>query len=155
MIITYFTRYGNTVIVSGMNEKIRFVLVGIVNTAVDFVVLFLFAVGLGIAPFIANIFSTTAALLTSFALNKKAVFKDTDTRHMKQFVIFVAVTLAGIWGLQGIVIFMVSWLARVWFAAEGPAVLLVGKIIATLFSLTWNYLWYSRVVFVKQNTSKE
>ena len=130
-----------------MSEKIRFVLVGIVNTIVDFTTLFLLAVGLGLPPLIANIFSTTAALITSFVLNKKAVFHDTDTHNLRQVLLFLAVTLAGIWGVQAAVIFVVSELALAWFAVGGPMALLAGKIVATGFSLVWNYLWYSRVVF--------
>lgn len=137
-----------------MGEKIRFVFVGAINTAVDFVVLFLL-VGIGLVPFVANIFSTTAALLTSFVLNKKAVFRDTEKGNYKQFILFVVVTLAAIWGLQGLVIFAVSECARLWFDMEGPQVLLVGKIIATFVSLTWNYLWYSRVVFRQEKSSKK
>lgn len=137
-----------------MGEKIRFVLVGAVNTTVDFIVLFLL-VSIGFLPFVANIFSTTAALLTSFVLNKKAVFRDTEKGNYKQFIVFVVVTLAAIWGLQGIVIMTVNEVARALLHMEGPQVLLVGKIIATLFSLTWNYLWYSRVVFRQEKSSKK
>lgn len=132
-----------------MNEKIRFVLVGAVNTAVDFGVLFLLVSGFGVVPLLANIASTTAALLTSFVLNKKTVFRSTDGNHVKQFALFLVVTLAGIWGLQGLVIFSVNELALQLFVAEGTGVLLVAKIIATFFSLVWNYLWYSKVVFRK------
>lgn len=137
-----------------MNEKIRFVLVGFVNTAVDFAVLFVL-VGIGMMPFAANILSTSAALLTSFVLNKKAVFRDTERGNYRQFTLFIVVTLAGIWGLQGLVIVVVNEAAQAWLHMEGAGVLLAGKVIATFFSLTWNYLWYSRVVFRQRNHSEK
>ncbi len=137
-----------------MNTKIRFALVGAVNTAVDVVILFVLAVGFGVVPFLANVVSTSAALVTSYMLNKKAVFRDADAKRAKQFAAFVAVTLVGIWGIQGGVIWGVGAAARELFGAEGAAVLLAAKAIATVFTLTWNYLWYSRVIFAKRNDAQ-
>ncbi len=126
-------------------EKVRFILVGIANTAIDFGILFALVNLAKFSPMIANIISTSIALIVSYGLNKRSVFGDNDKHNPKQIVLFVVVTLSGLWILQSAIIFVVSgWLHTL---VTKNAALLFAKIIATLFSLTWNYLWYSRVIF--------
>jgi putative flippase GtrA len=130
-------------------EKVRFGLVGIINTLVDFGVLFLLVDFLNIPPIIANIISTTTALIVSYGLNKKSVFGDDGSHNARQIVSFVIVTLIGLWGLQTVVIFAVSgWLQG--FLIKNIA-LLIAKLIASFFSLVWNYLWYSRIIFKRKS----
>lgn len=130
------------------SEKIRFGLVGAFNTGVDFGVLFILARLMGVPTLVANVVSTTCALIVSYTLNKKAVFRNTDTRNHRQVLLFVVVTLAGLWGVQSIVITASTAMLHGLITNSG-LLLLVTKGIATLFSLVWNYLWYSRVVFRK------
>lgn len=135
------------------HEKIRFVLVGGVNTVVDFAILFTLVNLCSVPTFAANIVSTTAALSVSYVLNKKAVFGDADTSDIKQIALFVVVTLVGLWIVQGVVITLVSPLLQTLGGKNGS--LFIAKLIATLFSLTWNYLWYSRVVFHRRKPSSK
>ncbi|MFZ2544690.1 MAG: GtrA family protein [Candidatus Saccharimonadales bacterium] len=133
------------------NEKIRFVLVGIVNTVVDFGVLLILTSLFGVPKVVANIASTTCALIVSYLLNKKAVFNNTDPNNLRQFLLFLAVTLSSIWILQNIIIIVVSgWLTSL------PEIiaLIVAKLIATVASLVWNYVWYSKVIFRRDNNEK-
>lgn len=129
------------------HEKVRFAAVGAINTSVDFIVFFTLANLLPIPTIVANILSTTTALAVSYLLNKKAVFGNTDANNVRQVVLFVVVTLAGLWVLQGIAITLLAPLLQPVVGKNGS--LLLAKLIATLFSLTWNYIWYSRVVFRK------
>lgn len=134
------------------SEKVRFGLVGAFNTGIDFGILFILARLVGVPTVVANGISTTCALIVSYKLNKKAVFRDTDT-HSRQMVIFVVVTLAGLWGIQSIVItFSLAVLHSV--IGNSELLLLVAKGAATVCSLVWNYLWYSRVVFRKDSHEK-
>lgn len=138
-----------------MNEKIRFALVGVVNTATDFSILFLLTSVFGVATFAANIVSTSIALAVSYLLNKKAVFKNTDSHNYSQIILFIVVTLSGLWILQGIIIWvMLGVLEDQLHLASGVA-LFGAKAVATLFSLIWNYLWYSRVVFHQAKSNKK
>jgi putative flippase GtrA len=133
-------------------EKIRFAAVGAVNTLVDFAVFLSLASVLHVPTVIANIISTTCALCVSYVLNKKAVFGDTDSHNYRQIATFVVVTLTGLWLIQSVIIVQVSsWLVTV-FGSEthAPLVLLAAKLIASVVSLVWNYVWYSRVVFRKK-----
>lgn len=131
-------------------EKVRFVMVGSVNTLVDFAVLVILATMIGLPAIIANVLSTSCALAVSFLLNKKAVFGDTDPHNRQQLVLFIIVTLSGVWVLQGVLILAISsWLQLL--ALGTTESLLLAKVIATVGSLVWNYVWYSRVVFKKRS----
>lgn len=125
----------------------RFGLVGGVNTAIDFSILFLLkAAGLPVVT--ANIISTTIAFCFSFVANKKFTFKTTSTNIRRELLLFVLVTLFGLWVLQSLVIYGVQLaISSSGLAISENAVLFAAKIIATIVSLIWNYLLYSTVVF--------
>lgn len=128
-------------------EKLRYGVVGLANTALDFALLFLF-VGLGIDKIPANYLSTAIAMIFSFAVNKSFTFKSTSGNVKRQFALFIAVTVIGLWVIQPIVITAVSWALGP--TGWSPAVtLFIAKVVATCASLIWNYLLYSRLVFKK------
>lgn len=133
-------------------EKVRFGLVGIINTIVDFGVLFLLVDLFDVVPIAANIVSTTAALIVSYGLNKKSVFGDDGAHNPRQIITFVIVTLVGLWGLQSLVIYILSgWLQSL---LVKNVALLIAKLIASFFSLVWNYVWYSRIIFKRKHDEK-
>ncbi len=127
------------------SKKVRFGAVGIVNTTIDFTVLFLMVTFFAVPVIIANVVSTSVALGVSFLLNKKTVFKDNDKGWVRQILLFAGVTLAGLWGLQSVVI--VVTVATLEQSISHTWALLLAKVVATIVSLVWNYVWYSRVVF--------
>lgn len=126
-------------------QKIRFGIVGLANTALDFILLFLF-VGLGLDKIPANYLSTGISFVFSFFVNKKFTFRSTSGNAKKQFAVFLVVTMIGLWVIQPLVIAGVAALLANtgWSSA---VILFVAKIIATVASLVWNYLFYSRLVF--------
>lgn len=127
------------------SQKIRFMLVGGLNTSIDFGLLFLLrAFGLPTIP--ANIISTASAFCFSFFANKKYTFKTTDTNVKREIISFIAVTLFGLWVLQTIVIATVAPLLAMFIPSMDMA-LLGAKLAATIVTLVWNYVMYSRVVF--------
>lgn len=124
-------------------QVIRFVIVGVLNTAIDVALLFLLTY-LGIELWFANICSTSVALLFSFVVNRSFTFKSTGN-ILRQIVPFLAVTLIGLWVLQPLVLLGVTGLLNgVWGEYVG---LFVAKMLATVVSMTWNYLLYNRLVF--------
>jgi putative flippase GtrA len=131
--------------IKNKQQKLRFILVGICNTTIDFTLLFtLKALGLPVIP--ANVISTTAAFCFSFFANKKYTFKNTESNLKRQVPLFIVVTLSGLWGVQTLIIFIISALLASSGLQEG-VILLIAKIIATFASLIWNYTFYSRFVF--------
>lgn len=129
------------------HQKMRFALVGVVNTAVDFSVLFGLVTLFHVPALVANIVSTSAALAVSYLLNKRAVFRDSGAHDRRQIVLFVIVTLSGLWILQGLTISATRSLLWMITGIDNTFMLLPAKIVATVVSLVWNYTWYSRVVF--------
>jgi putative flippase GtrA len=140
----------------------KFGIVGILNTVLDFAIynILHFGAGFGLIP--ANIISTTCAMAFSFVANKRLVFKHRHGSMARQAGIFFAVTAFGLYVLQNGTI---TLLTEVWpwplhlmvqighfigLQAIFPDVVVVNngaKAIATLVSLTWNYVLYKKVVF--------
>lgn len=128
-------------------EKIRFGIVGIVNTALDFAILFLL-VAFGLDKIPANYISTGTAFIFSFFVNKSFTFKSKGGNVKKQFLYFIIITIIGIWIIQPLIIAGVAnLLANTGWASA--VILFAAKIIATVATLVWNYIFYSRIVFKK------
>jgi putative flippase GtrA len=98
------------------------------------------------APIGANYISTSSALIFSFFANKHFTFKSTEKNHIRQIVLFLAVTLFGLWVLQPLVIKFAQVTLQHFFGAD-VLLTLVAKVVATCVSLIWNYLLYDRFVF--------
>ena len=95
----------------------------------------------------ANIISTATAFCFSFFANKKYTFRESGGGSIKkQIPLFIVVTLTGLWGVQTIVITIATPLISS-FGLGGGITLVLAKVIATMASLVWNYIFYSRIVF--------
>jgi len=128
--------------------KIRFIAVGVLNTAVDFGVFNLLLLAFKVQPVLASIISTTIAMIVSFLLNRSFVFKRGGTFSGREALEFFAVTIAGLWVVQSLVISQVGGLLHgMLFTSEVWASDDIAKVIAIGASTVWNYLWYSRLVF--------
>lgn len=127
--------------------KLRFGIIGIVNTVLDFGLLFAFSSIFGVPRGLANVFSTSVAFVFSFFANKKYTFKSSSKdKIIREMVLFTVVTLFGLWVIQGLIIhFMTPVITEFGFVEELS--LMIAKLIATVATLIWNYLLYSKVVF--------
>ena len=128
-------------------EKLRFLIVGGFNTALDFAILLLLT-SFGMDKIVANYIATGVAFVFSFVLNKNYTFNVKGGDIRRQVILFTAVTLTGLWILQPIVI-VVSGLVLELFIDNQPTILIISKLLATTVSLVWNYVFYSRLVFRK------
>ena len=133
-------------------DKLRFAIVGGVNTALDFSILFTLTMLFNIPKELANFISTSVSFLFSFFANKKYTFKSTSKNLKRQFLLFTAVTLFGLWVIQTIIITAITPVF-INLGVNKPAALLISKLIATAASLIWNYTLYSKVVFKKSKNS--
>lgn len=127
-------------------QKLRFLAVGGFNTALDFGLLFVLK-AFGLPVITANIMSTTIAFCFSFFANKKYTFKTTDTNVKREIVLFIAITLFGLWVLQTIIIKLVTYALEP-YGLPSDVTLLVAKLVATVVTMVWNYVMYSRFVFI-------
>ena len=126
-------------------KPLRFILVGIANTAIDFIVL-LSLTTFGLPLVVANFISTSVALTFSFFANRSFTFGSTGKKR-SQAVRFLLVTLVGLWVLQPIVLVLAVPVLEGMLSRE--ASILVAKLIATVVSMVWNYLLYDSLVFRK------
>ena len=156
----------------------RFTIIGILNTVIDFTVLGLLHLKIGLPLFFSNIISTTCAMIFSFLMNKHVVFHDQDLGWEGQAVKFLATTAFGLWVIQsgaiqiltgGIHIGATSivWHLPVDIGLSTAHALGFGRIFSDAFmttygakvygillSMVWNYLMYRNVVFTKKATPK-
>lgn len=135
-------------------DKLRFTIVGSINTVIDFSILFTLTTLFNVPKELANFISTFVAFLFSFFANKKYTFKSTSKNLKRQFLLFTAVTLFGLWVIQTIIITAITPVF-INLGVNKPAALLISKLIATAASLIWNYILYSRVVFKKSKNSSD
>ena len=129
-------------------QKLRFLAVGGFNTLLDFGLLFIFK-AMGLPVITSNILSTSIAFCFSFIANKKYTFQSTDANIKREIVLFILVTLFGLWILQTIVIQSLLYPLSALGLTEDVS-LFVAKIIATAVTMVWNYVGYSRLVFKKK-----
>ena len=133
-------------------QHVRFGLIGILNTATDFVIYGLL-IAAGLVPLAANIISTSCAMIVSFSFNRQFTFRAGGQAYTKQAIKFLPITMVGQWILQPIIIYLVrdegSRLSHV--SSKSFTLNLVAKLVAISGTLVWNYVWYSRVVFPVKN----
>ncbi len=135
-------------------DKLRFTIVGSINTVIDFSILFTLTTLFNVPKELANFISTSVSFLFSFFANKKYTFKSTSKNLKRQFLLFTIVTLFGLWVIQTIIIAAITPVFTN-LGINKPVALLISKLIATAASLIWNYTLYSRVVFKKPKNSSD
>lgn len=134
-------------------------IVGIANTAIDFVILNFLSAFLGVPRVPANILSVTAAMGFSYFANKQLVF-ESDKKSKKQAARFFAVTVVSLYVIQtSVIVFMTeiwTWPLDLGFDIVAALELNISrefvytngsKAAATFFSMAFNYYMYSRHVF--------
>jgi len=132
----------------------KFVAVGLLNTAIDFVLLNVMTIMTGVTQgfglVILNTVSFTAATTNSYFFNKRWTFRDTRRdQEEKKFLQFLAISLVGA-VMNGGVIFLVITFAKPALASLPLTDQLwvnVAKVFATGISLVWNFLGYKFIVF--------
>ena len=126
--------------------KVRFGLVGAANTALDFGLLLVLANFFAVPHVIANIISSSIAFVSSFFANKKYTFKTTGQSVVREMILFTVITLFGLWVIQSAIIALLTPPIQA-IVTNDTITLVIAKLVATLASLTWNYILYSRIVF--------
>lgn len=132
-------------VIQNKAEKLRFGIVGSANTAIDFGIL-LTLTSFGIPAAIANYPSSTAAVIFSFFANKQYTFKAKGSDLKREITMFLVFTLLAAWVLQPLTILFVQFLLSP-FTLPGTVAVIIAKVAATVATLIWNYLTYSRFVF--------
>lgn len=122
-----------------ISQALKFSLVGISNTFVDWAIYFALTrwLGLGTLPVLAKSFSYGAGIINSFFWNKRWTFRSTESGPLSVFLFFI-ISLTAL-GVNAAVLHL------------GLNVFSIGEflalIAATGFTLLWNFLMSKWVVF--------
>lgn len=144
----------------GSNRLVRFGLVGGINTMVDTALFLILRQG-GFPLLLANLCSTATALMASIYLHHRFTFQHPRRLTYTQRVLYIAVTLSGSWVLQPLVMAaFISLNHTVHYVQAISALLghpttvanLLPKLAAIMVTIIWNYVLYSKVVFVLRDT---
>jgi putative flippase GtrA len=139
-------------------KVVRFGVVGVFNTLIDFSVLnlllALFGVTTGWPLVLCNAAAFLAASLNSYLLNKNWTFQQKGRATLRQYLVFLGLAAGGLI-INSLVLYLLatgltrpSWLSPVLWIN-------VAKAAATVASLVWNYLACRYVVFGQNGTRDE
>ncbi len=131
----------------------KFVIVGFINTAIDFAILnllmYLANIYKGPEIIIFNAISFTAAVINSYLMNKYWTFGDKSREGAaKQFVEFLVVSTGGII-LNTAIIYGLTTLIQPMFGLSVKLWANFAKAAATAVVLGWNFIGYKFFVFKK------
>lgn len=149
----------------------KFAIVGLINTGIDFIVLYSlvylhFDAQIHIFGFpflIANIISVTIAMINSYFMNKYWTFQSKEKKNaVEEALKFFFITIIGMYVINQLVFnfFYSYWL---WptnlvvsivhfihiYSLDNFVSLSFAKVLAILASLTWNFIFYKLWVFKK------
>ena len=123
-----------------IQQALKFCVVGVICTIIDFGVLILLREVFGVNYLIANIVAFTVSVIVNYILSMRYVFQGKkDTSKIKEFIIFVVLSAIGL-GLN-------EWLMWVSVNSLGLSYI-VGKVIATGIVMVYNF--FSKKLFLEE-----
>ncbi len=111
-------------------QFIKFAMVGVVNTTVDFSVYAAGIFWLDLHYLVANVFAFLAAASNSYFLNRRWTFRSQDPRWRRQATKYFMVLAIG-FGLNELLLYL--------FVEHGQLGKFMGKAIAVVVVLFWNF----------------
>ena len=136
-----------------IKQLIKFVVVGVINTGIDFVILniemALTNISSGPGMFVQNAISFSLATINSYYLNKRWTFEDKDTqKEGVKFSQFLIVSLIGV-SINSLVVYGITTFIPPVAGLNPKLWANIAKLIATGVSIIWNFLGYKFIVFKK------
>ncbi len=131
-------------------EIIRYVIVGVATTAVDWVTYSVLVKFLHVNINVANAVGWIAAVTFAYVTNKLFVFRDhsqTTREELKKIVLFVGSrALTGVLQMVGLPLLMRAGLDQSFFGVDG----LPAKILSSIIVMILNYIFGKILVFKKR-----
>ena len=133
-----------------INQFSKFIVIGFMNTAIDFAILnfLMWWTGIysGASIILLNMVSFSIAVFNSYFWNKYWTFRDLDKVEAKEFSQFILVTLIGL-AINSSIVYGVTTLVSPMFGISPELWANIAKVAATGFSLIWNFIGYKFIVF--------
>jgi len=134
--------------VNQLLELVKFSIVGVINTTIDFAVFFVCYSILHFNSSFSQVFGYTAGMVNSFLMNKKWTFEDST----KGRIIILKVVKFAFTNIISLLLSIVMIkLSRLYLSNS----ILIAKILATLCAQGVNYILYKFWVFTKMETNNE
>lgn len=128
----------------------KFAETGVLNTFIDMGILngLMWFSGITSGGSIAlfNVFSFSFATVNSYFWNKFWTFERKDNVKGGEFFAFFTVTMIGM-GINTLIVFLGTTFIEPFFNLSGGAWANLVKILATLVSMTWNFIGYKFIIF--------
>lgn len=140
-----------------LGQIYRFIIVGILNTAIDFVIFNLLIVLSGVKTgpglVLINVSAVFVAIVNSYILNRIWTFKSSDPNYTTQLPRFLAASVTGMF----INTATVGLLPLLLWPGTAPSYLALNgiKLLAAILSASWNFIIYRYWVFRKENITAE
>ncbi len=142
------------------HEKVRFVIAGVGNTLLDFLILNILVFIFGFYALVGNILSVTIGITVSYFLNHYFVFQSKKQINLRAYLLFFCVTGFSSLVIQSLIIFGFEVLFR---SSFGHSLFMIGslydhaalqlniaKATAVLLGMVWNFTLYKHVIFRKK-----
>lgn len=132
----------------------KFIIVGGINTGIDFLILnilvYVSGISSGIELFILNSISFSVAVVNSYFMNKHWTFqnKTLDVQEPVKFSQFFIISVIGL-VINGLVLTGITTYIPAPFGLSAVLWANIAKLLATGFSLIWNFVGYKTFVFNK------
>lgn len=115
----------------GVRQFIKFGIVGLGSTVIDWGIFYLLNLSFGIYYLVAKVLSFSVAVINSFVWNRRWTFRSTETNRSKEFTKFMIIALVGL-ALNA----LIMYLAVSTFGTRK----IFGLIFATAIVTFWNFL---------------
>ncbi len=134
-----------------IGQFLRFVVIGFLNTGIDFGILnlemWIFSIYRGWPVFVFNVISFAIASTNSFFWNRLWAFKyKGEERAVFQYVQFIVVTIIGM-GINSLIVYLGTTMVGARFGLSASLWANAVKVVATAVSLIWNFAGYKFFVF--------
>jgi len=132
----------------------KFIIVGGINTGIDFLILNILMVVTGITAgpelFVLNSISFSIAVINSYFMNKRWTFQDkTKTEQTPiKFSAFFIISIIGL-VINGLILTGITTYIPALFGLSAVLWANIAKLMATGVSLVWNFIGYKLFVFKK------
>ena len=121
-------------------QLIKFGIVGVISTALDYGLMVLFTEGFGIFYLLSSTLSYAISLIFNYFASMKFVFRSReDMGRLREFVTFILLCLMGM-GLNQLILWLIVEKCGIYY--------MISKILATVVVMVWNFV--TRKLFLEE-----